>query len=66
VIALMVAISQATYAFAPALFGLVRSLFTDPNHAIVAVVTAAVVVQGLAIWSFYQGVSARCFKKTAF
>lgn len=53
VIALMVAISQATYAFAPALFGLVRSLFTDPNHAIVAVVTAAVVVQGLAIWSFY-------------
>lgn len=66
VIALMVAISQATYAFAPALFGLVRSLFTDPNHAIVAVVTAAVVVQGLAIWSFYRGVSARCFKKTAF
>ncbi|MCP1455549.1 MFS transporter [Pseudomonas kilonensis] len=53
VIALMVAISQATYSFAPALFGLVRSLFTDPNHAIVAVVTAAVVVQGLAIWSFY-------------
>ena len=66
VIALMVAISQATYAFAPAFFGLVRSLFRDPNHAIVAVVTAAVVVQGLAIWSFFRGVSARCFKKTAF
>ena len=66
VIALMVAISQATYAFAPAFFGLVRALFTDPNHAIVAVVTAAVVVQGLAIWSFYRGVSARPFKKTAF
>ncbi len=66
VIALMVAISQATYAFAPAFFGLLRSLFTDPNHAIVAVVTTAVVVQGLAIWSFFRGVSARCFKKTAF
>lgn len=63
VIALMIAISQATYAFAPAFFGLVRSLFTDPNHAIVAVVTAAVVVQGLAIWSFHRGVSARLFKK---
>ncbi|NUT81616.1 MFS transporter [Pseudomonas brassicacearum] len=65
VIALMIAISQATYAFAPAFFGLVRTLFTDPNHAIVAVVTAAVVVQGLAIWSFYRGVSVRSFKKTA-
>ena len=55
-----------TYAFAPAFFGLVRSLFRDPNHAIVAVGTAAVVVQVLAIWSFFRGVSARCFKKTAF
>ncbi|ROM69736.1 hypothetical protein BK653_12310 [Pseudomonas brassicacearum] len=66
VIALMVAISQGTYAFAPAFFGLVRSAFTDPNHAIVAVVTGAVVVQGLAILSFYRGVSARPFKKTVF
>ena len=66
VIALMVAISQATYAFAPAFFGLVRSAFTDPNHAIVAVVTGAVVVQVLAILSFYRGVSARPFKKTVF
>lgn len=66
VIALMVAISQATYAFAPAFFGLVRAAFTDPNHAIVAVVTAAVIVQGLAIFSFYRGVSARPLIKTAF
>ncbi|BBP59953.1 MFS transporter [Pseudomonas sp. St316] len=66
VIALMVAISQATYAFAPAFFGLVRSAFSDPNHAIGAVVTGAVVVQGLAILAFYRGVSARPFKKTAF
>jgi cyanate permease len=66
VIALMVAISQATYAFAPAFFGLLRSAFTDQNHAIGAVVTAAVVVQVLAILSFYRGVSARPFKKTAY
>lgn len=66
VIALMVAISQATYAFAPAFFGLLRSVFTDPNHAISAVVTGAVVVQVLAILSFYRGVSARPFKKTVY
>lgn len=63
VIALMVAISQATYAFAPALFGLLRAISIDPNHAIVAVVAAAVTVQVLAIVSFYRGVSARPFKK---
>lgn len=66
VIALMVAISQATYAFAPAFFGLLRSAFTDQNHAIGAVVTGAVVVQVLAILSFYRGVFARPFKKTAY
>ncbi|WP_339492107.1 MULTISPECIES: MFS transporter [unclassified Pseudomonas] len=65
VIALMVAISQASYAFAPAFFGLVRALFTDPNHAIVAVVTAAVVVQGLAMLSFYRGVPTRLSNKAA-
>ncbi|WP_260954324.1 MFS transporter [Pseudomonas citri] len=61
VIALMVAISQATYAFAPAFFGLVRAAFSPSSQAIVAVVTAAVVVQMLAILSFYRGVSARPF-----
>ncbi|UZE26081.1 MFS transporter [Pseudomonas sp. B21-056] len=61
VIALMVAISQATYAFAPAFFGLVRAAFSPSNQAIVAVVAAAVVVQMLAILSFYRGVSARPF-----
>lgn len=66
VIALMVAISQATYAFAPAFFGLLRAGFKDANHAIVAVVTAAVIVQVLAILSFYRGVPARSFKKTVF
>ncbi|WP_422777610.1 MFS transporter [Pseudomonas mediterranea] len=62
VIALMVAISQATYAFAPAFFGLVRTAFSHPDQAIVAVVTAAVVVQMFAILSFYRGVSVRPFK----
>lgn len=66
VIALMVAISQATYAFAPAFFGLVRSVFAEPSQAIAAIVVAAVVVQGLAILAFYTGVVTRPFKKTVY
>ncbi|SEO07925.1 MULTISPECIES: MFS transporter [unclassified Pseudomonas] len=66
VIALMVAISQATYAFAPAFFGLVRSAFAVPSQAIAAIVIAAVVVQLLAILSFYKGVVTRPFKKTVY
>lgn len=66
VIALMVAISQATYAFAPASFGLVRSVFAEPSQAIAAIVIAAVVVQGLAILAFYTGVVTRPFKKTVY
>lgn len=66
VIALMVAISQATYAFAPAFFGLVRSVFAEPSQAIVAIVIAAVTVQLLAILSFYKGVVTRPFKKTVY
>ena len=66
VIALMVAISQATYAFAPAFFGLVRSAFVVPSQAIAAIVIAAVVVQGLAILAFYTGVVTRPFKKTVY
>lgn len=59
VIALMVAISQATYAFAPASFGLIRSAFADPNQAINAIVMAVVAVQMLAILSFYRGTANR-------
>ena len=66
VIALMVAISQATYAFAPASFGLVRTGFSEPGEAIIAIVVAAVVVQTLAILSFYLGSAARRFRKTVY
>ncbi|MGC6372111.1 MFS transporter [Pseudomonas sp. K2I15] len=66
VIALMVAISQATYAFAPASFGLIRSSFSEPGQAIIALVVAAVVVQTLAILSFYLGSTARPFGKTVY
>lgn len=62
VIALMVAISQATYAFAPAFFGLVRAGFSDPDHAVAAVVTGAVVVQVLAILAFYRRGAVRLLK----
>lgn len=66
VIALMVAISQATYAFAPASFGLIRSSFSQPGQAIIALVVAAVVVQTLAILSFYLGSTARPFGKIVY
>ena len=63
VIALMVAISQATYAFAPASFGLIRASFSNPGEAIVALVIAAVAVQTLAILSFHLGSTARSVGK---
>ncbi|GAB7529581.1 MFS transporter [Pseudomonas sp. 3A(2025)] len=63
VIALMVAISQATYAFAPASFGLIRSNFPDPGEAIIALVIAAAAAQLLAILAFSRGCTARPFGK---
>lgn len=66
VIALVVAISQATYAFAPASFGLIRSSFSEPDEAIIGLVVAAVIVQTLAILSFYLGSTARPSGKSAY
>ncbi|WP_339436944.1 MFS transporter [Pseudomonas sp. EL_65y_Pfl1_R32] len=66
VIALMVAISQATYAFAPACFGLIRSAYADPGQAVTALVLVAVAVQLLAILSFYRGSTLRPFKKASY
>lgn len=59
VIALMVAVSQATYACAPAFFGLIRSVFDDPGHTIMAMVGATAAVQLLAMLSFYRNSSTR-------
>ena len=62
VVALISAISQAVYAFAPAMFGLVRALalpggvFTSEAAAIGA---AAVLIQGLAVCAFFIGRSPR-------
>ncbi|WP_256575354.1 hypothetical protein [Pseudomonas sp. NFPP28] len=66
VIALMVALSQAIYAFAPAGFGLIRAAFVDPQEAIVAVVVVAVTVQLLAILSFYRGAALPPCRTTAY
>ncbi|QZP23659.1 MULTISPECIES: MFS transporter [Pseudomonas] len=66
VIALMVALSQAIYAFAPAGFGLIRAAFVDPQEAIVAVVVVAVTVQLLAILSFYRGAALPTCRTTAY
>lgn len=63
VIALMVAISQATYAFAPVFFGLIRSSFPDPAEAIIALVIAAAAAQLLAILALYLSCTARPFGK---
>ena len=52
VVSLIVAISQGTYAFAPAVFGALRSL-SRPEGA--AVFVAAAILQGLAILAFGLG-----------
>ena len=52
VVALIVAIAQATYAFAPAAFGALRTL--SPTQA-TAVFAAAAIVQALAIAAFLMG-----------
>ena len=62
----MVAISQATYAFAPASFGLIRASLSNPGEAIVALVMAAVIVQTLAILSFYLGSTTRPLGKALY
>jgi len=59
VVALVVAIGQATYAFAPLVFGVVRTAFADDAEAMTAaaphVFLAAAVVQALAIAAFLLG-----------
>jgi hypothetical protein len=58
VVALIVALAQAGYAFAPAAFGLIREL-APPQHAEAAAApalfAAAALVQGLAILAFLAG-----------
>jgi hypothetical protein len=56
-VALMVAISQGTYAFAPAVFGMIRE-FTSPSldsGAAPGLFVVAAMVQGLAICAFLAG-----------
>lgn len=59
VVALAVAIGQATYAFAPLTFGLVRAVFATPAEAATGaapqVFVAAALVQALAIAAFLLG-----------
>jgi hypothetical protein len=58
VVALIVGISQATYAFAPAVLGFIREVGSDPAAAAGAapgLFAAAALVQGLAITAFLAG-----------
>jgi hypothetical protein len=57
VVPLVIAISQATYAFAPAAFGLIREFapHTESAGAAPAVFVAAAILQGLAIVSLLSG-----------
>jgi len=52
VVALIVAIGQGTYAFAPATFGALRSLSI---HETAAVAVAAAIIQALAVAAFLAG-----------
>jgi hypothetical protein len=59
VVALIVAISQASYAFAPLVFGTIRELTTQAAHiesgAAPALFATATTIQGLAICAFLTG-----------
>jgi hypothetical protein len=55
VVALIVAIAQGTYAFAPAAFGLIRALAPQAAGAAPGLFLAAALVQGLAIAAFLGG-----------
>jgi hypothetical protein len=59
VVALIVAISQATYAFAPVVFGMIREFTPHPagvdGGAAPALFVIAAIVQGLAICAFWVG-----------
>src|SRR6202790_4702229 len=59
VVALIVAISQATYAFAPVVFGMIREFSPHPagveSGAAPALFVVAAMVQGLAICAFLAG-----------
>ncbi|MDE2329522.1 MAG: MFS transporter, partial [Bradyrhizobium sp.] len=57
--ALIIAISQATYAFAPVVFGMIREFTPDAasidSGAATGLFAAAGIVQGLAICAFLAG-----------
>ncbi|MGL5116558.1 MAG: hypothetical protein ACRC7C_14665, partial [Beijerinckiaceae bacterium] len=55
VVALVVAIAQATYAFAPLCLGLLRELWLAPDQQLRAVCLAVVAVQTLAIIVYLAG-----------
>lgn len=54
-VALMVAISQATYAFAPVVFGMIREFAVSAAGAAPGFFVVAGIVQGLAICAFLAG-----------
>lgn len=55
VVALIVAMSQAAYSFAPAVFGLIRESLAATTGAATGFYVAAALVQGLAVCAFLTG-----------
>ena len=55
VVPLIVALSQGAYAFAPALFGLLRAVLDASGHAMVGFLVAAALLQAAAIACFAAG-----------
>ncbi|MGE8565453.1 Major Facilitator Superfamily protein [compost metagenome] len=55
VVPLIVALSQGAYAFAPALFGLLRSVLDASGQAMIGFLIAAALLQGAAILCFAAG-----------
>jgi MFS family permease len=62
VVALIIAISQATYAFAPAGFGLIRELTPGGETAAPFMFASAVLIQAMAITAFLGACRSRCLR----
>ncbi|MGV2866771.1 MFS transporter [Achromobacter sp. AGC39] len=64
VVPLIVALSQGAYAFAPALFGLLRAVLDASGHAMVGFLAAAALLQAAAIVCFAAGSGQAAVRRT--
>ncbi|KAG0752099.1 hypothetical protein G6F22_021981 [Rhizopus arrhizus] len=62
VVPLIVALSQGAYAFAPALFGVLRAVLDGTGQSMVGFLATAALLQAAAIVCFAAGLGATAFR----